>query len=120
MQAFAQVQAGQDEAARETLQPIGLRSPFLEWKVLLRGLIAYYQSDDVRALDNWQRLAGTYHGSGCTLASAIAATIANGVPVTEPVPIHLGDEVTIGHLLAGKLPDEVEALTRSEDAWARR
>jgi tetratricopeptide (TPR) repeat protein len=55
--AFAQVQAGQDEAAREALQLIGLRSPFLEWKVLLRGLIAYYQNDDARALDNWQRLA---------------------------------------------------------------
>jgi tetratricopeptide (TPR) repeat protein len=57
VQAFAQVHAGQDEAARETLQGIGLRSPFLEWKVLLRGLMAYYQHDDVRALDNWQRLA---------------------------------------------------------------
>jgi Rrf2 family protein len=30
------------------------------------------------------------------------------------------EEVTIGHLLAGKLPDDVEALTKSEDAWARR
>ena len=30
------------------------------------------------------------------------------------------EEVTIGHLLAGKLPDSVEALTRSEDAWERR
>jgi tetratricopeptide (TPR) repeat protein len=57
LQAFAQVQAGQDEPARETLQAIGLRSPFLEWKVLLRGLMAYYQGDDARALDNWQRLA---------------------------------------------------------------
>jgi tetratricopeptide (TPR) repeat protein len=55
--AFAQLQAGQDDAAREALQLIGLRSPFLEWKVLLRGLIAYYQNDDARALDNWQRLA---------------------------------------------------------------
>jgi tetratricopeptide (TPR) repeat protein len=57
VQAFAQVQAGQDEPAREALQAIGLRSPFLEWKVLLRGLIAYYHNDDTRALDNWQRLA---------------------------------------------------------------
>jgi Rrf2 family protein len=30
------------------------------------------------------------------------------------------EQVTIGHLLAGKLPPEVEALTRSEDAWERR
>jgi len=56
LQAFAQVQAEQDEAASATLQAIGLRSPFLEWKVLLRGLIAYHQKDDARALDNWQRL----------------------------------------------------------------
>jgi hypothetical protein len=55
--AFRQVEAGQDEAAKETLQPIGLRSPFLEWKLLLRGLQAYYQKDDTRALDNWQRLS---------------------------------------------------------------
>ncbi len=56
VQAFAQVEAGQDEAARATLQGIGLHSPFLEWKVLLRGLIAYYHGDDARALENWQRL----------------------------------------------------------------
>jgi Rrf2 family protein len=30
------------------------------------------------------------------------------------------EQVTIGDLLAGKLPPEVEALTRSEDAWERR
>src|SRR5581483_9018017 len=39
-----------------TLQGIGLRSPFLEWKLLLRGLQAYYQGDDTRATENWQRL----------------------------------------------------------------
>jgi tetratricopeptide (TPR) repeat protein len=54
--AFEQVESGQDEAARETLQGIGLRSPFLEWKLLLRGLSAYWNQDDVRALENWQRL----------------------------------------------------------------
>lgn len=44
-----------------------------------------YSQNGVERSDNWQRLAGTYHGSGCTLASAIAATIANGVPVSEAV-----------------------------------
>src|SRR5262249_31772495 len=55
-QAFKQVEAGQDEEARAALQNIGLQSPFLEWKLLLRGLIAYYQNDDARAVENWQRL----------------------------------------------------------------
>ena len=54
--AFLQLQAGDDEAMRVSLQPIGLRSPFLEWKLFLRGLQAYYQNDDPRALENWQRL----------------------------------------------------------------
>jgi hydroxymethylpyrimidine/phosphomethylpyrimidine kinase len=38
----------------------------------------------VRA-DNWQRLPGSYHGSGCTLASAIAAMLANGLDLPEAV-----------------------------------
>ncbi|MEK6592207.1 MAG: hydroxymethylpyrimidine/phosphomethylpyrimidine kinase [Pseudomonadota bacterium] len=44
----------------------------------------YGQEGIVRS-DSWQRLPGTYHGSGCTLASAIAATIANGLSVPEAV-----------------------------------
>jgi hydroxymethylpyrimidine/phosphomethylpyrimidine kinase len=35
--------------------------------------------------DSWQRLPGSYHGSGCTLASAIAAMLANGLDVPEAV-----------------------------------
>jgi hydroxymethylpyrimidine/phosphomethylpyrimidine kinase len=30
-------------------------------------------------------LPGSYHGSGCTLASAIAATLANGLDIPEAV-----------------------------------
>ncbi|HEV3146851.1 MAG TPA: hypothetical protein VGZ47_23390 [Gemmataceae bacterium] len=54
--AFVQLHAGQDEAVRESLQGIGLQSPFLEWKLLIRGFLAYYHNDDERALENWQRL----------------------------------------------------------------
>jgi tetratricopeptide (TPR) repeat protein len=53
--AFDHLAAGREEA-RAALQPLGLRSPFLEWKLLLRGLQAYYRNEDVRALENWQRL----------------------------------------------------------------
>ncbi len=44
-----------------------------------------YEQKGVVRTDSWQRLAGTYHGSGCTLASAIAATIANGIAIPEAV-----------------------------------
>ncbi|MGV6808897.1 MAG: bifunctional hydroxymethylpyrimidine kinase/phosphomethylpyrimidine kinase [bacterium] len=33
----------------------------------------------------WQRLPHSYHGSGCTLASAIAAQLANGQPLRDAV-----------------------------------
>lgn len=35
--------------------------------------------------DTWPRLSGSYHGSGCTLAAAIAAMLANGLDVPEAV-----------------------------------
>jgi hydroxymethylpyrimidine/phosphomethylpyrimidine kinase len=44
-----------------------------------------YEQQGVMRTDSWQRLTGTFHGSGCTLASAIAATIANGLAIPEAV-----------------------------------
>lgn len=44
-----------------------------------------YEQQGVVRTDSWQRLTGTFHGSGCTLASAIAATIANGLAIPEAV-----------------------------------
>jgi hydroxymethylpyrimidine/phosphomethylpyrimidine kinase len=34
---------------------------------------------------HWERLAGSYHGSGCTLASAIAACLAHGLVMEEAI-----------------------------------
>ena len=34
---------------------------------------------------NWERLAGSYHGSGCTLTSAIAACLAHGLTMEEAI-----------------------------------
>lgn len=44
-----------------------------------------YDSRGVVRRDSWERLPGSYHGSGCTLASAAAATIANGLDMAEAV-----------------------------------
>ncbi len=54
--AFAEYEKNQDEPARATLGGIGLTSPFLEWKLLLRGLMAWSANDNPRALENWARL----------------------------------------------------------------
>lgn len=44
-----------------------------------------YGSHGTVRTDRWDRLPGSYHGSGCTLASAIAAHFASGVDVAEAV-----------------------------------
>jgi len=44
----------------------------------------YSERGQVRS-DSWPRLPGIYHGSGCTLASAIAALLANGLSMAEAV-----------------------------------
>ncbi|MBI2509684.1 MAG: hydroxymethylpyrimidine/phosphomethylpyrimidine kinase, partial [Betaproteobacteria bacterium] len=44
-----------------------------------------YGENGVVRSDSWQRLSGSYHGSGCTLASAIAATLANGLEISDAV-----------------------------------
>ncbi len=44
-----------------------------------------YGDRGVMRADRWQRLPGSYHGSGCTLAAALAATIARGMDIDEAV-----------------------------------
>jgi hydroxymethylpyrimidine/phosphomethylpyrimidine kinase len=44
-----------------------------------------YGSHGVVRSDSWERLPGSYHGSGCTLASAIAANLAIGMEIGEAV-----------------------------------
>ena len=42
-----------------------------------------YAKSGVVRTDTWPRLPGSYHGSGCTLASAIAAMLANGLDIAR-------------------------------------
>ena len=51
---------------------------------------------------NWERLPGSYHGSGCTLTSAIAACIAHGLTMEEA--IEEAQEYTWQTLKAGFRP----------------
>lgn len=44
-----------------------------------------YGENGVVRSDTWERLPGAYHGSGCTLAAAIAANLANGLDAEDAV-----------------------------------
>jgi len=46
---------------------------------------ALYSGDGAIQTLNWARLPGSYHGSGCTLASACAAMLAQGMSMDEAV-----------------------------------
>jgi hydroxymethylpyrimidine/phosphomethylpyrimidine kinase len=61
-----------------------------------------YDSSGVVREDRWQRLAGSYHGSGCTLASALAAALASGASVPEAA--RDAEEFTWQALAAGFAP----------------
>ena len=61
-----------------------------------------YGSHGVVRTDLWQRLPGSYHGSGCTLASSIAAALAQGIPIEQAV--QEAQEYTWKTLAAGFRP----------------
>ncbi|WP_153115898.1 bifunctional hydroxymethylpyrimidine kinase/phosphomethylpyrimidine kinase [Rhodocyclus tenuis] len=58
-----------------------------------------YDASGCLRRDVWDRLPGEYHGSGCTLASAIAAGLAHGLPLAEAV--RAGQDYTWRTLAAG-------------------
>ncbi|HEX8873700.1 MAG TPA: bifunctional hydroxymethylpyrimidine kinase/phosphomethylpyrimidine kinase [Nitrosospira sp.] len=75
-----------------------------------------YGTSGVVRTDSWRRLEGSYHGSGCTLASAIAAALANGLPVAEGV--YEAQEYTWQSLKAGFRPGMGQFLP-DRLFWAR-
>jgi len=71
-------------------------------------------------VERWERLPGEYHGSGCTLASAIAASLAHGRDV--PAAVHEAQEYTWQSLAAafrsgkGQLtPDRLFRLRETQE-----
>jgi len=80
-----------------------------------------YGESGVLRSDSWPRLPGSYHGSGCTLASAIAASIAHGLDIPEAVKE--AQEFTWQTLKAGfhpgmgqNIPDRLFWAREEEDA----
>lgn len=76
-----------------------------------------YAPQGVLREDRWTRLEGEFHGSGCTLATALATALANGVDLVEAV----GDaqEYTWRTLDAGFRPGSGQSLP-DRFFWARQ
>ncbi len=67
-----------------------------------RVLNSLYDANGHVQTDAWDRLPGSYHGSGCTLASAIAATLAYGQDV--PLAVREAQNFTYETLKAAFRP----------------
>jgi hydroxymethylpyrimidine/phosphomethylpyrimidine kinase len=67
----------------------------------------YEASGKVRE-DRWPRLPGSYHGSGCTLASACAAQLAHGLEMADAV--RAAQEFTWKSLSAGFRPADGQLI----------
>jgi hydroxymethylpyrimidine/phosphomethylpyrimidine kinase len=50
-----------------------------------KEVVNRWYSEAGRVDGRWPRLRESYHGSGCTLASALAAGLAQGMPMAEAV-----------------------------------
>jgi tetratricopeptide (TPR) repeat protein len=110
IRAFGEVADGQDEQARATLQAIGLTSPFLEWKVLLRGFLAYYQSDNAKAVENWQRL--NPKRVPARLAAPFLMRIGPGFRTAQTSQAQERLQATFDHLQGGDLIRRLRTLQR--------
>lgn len=67
-----------------------------------------YDASGKRREDSWPRLAGAYHGSGCTLASAVAAFLARGLDVEDAV--RQAQDYTWKSLAAGFSPGQGQSI----------
>lgn len=67
-----------------------------------------YDASGLVREDRWQRLPGSYHGSGCTLASALAAQLAHGRDVAAAA--RAAQEFTWRALAAGLRTGAGQAL----------
>lgn len=63
-----------------------------------------FQQNKPTAVSEWPRRTGEFHGTGCTLASAIATFIAKGEPITSAIELaqRYTDDAIKGALKLGK------------------
>jgi hydroxymethylpyrimidine/phosphomethylpyrimidine kinase len=75
-----------DDCAQELIE-FGARSVLITGAHEMTSRVCNRLYDKHGLLDasEWERLPGEYHGSGCTLAAAIAAALAQGAPLIEAV-----------------------------------
>ena len=76
-----------------------------------------YDQHGVVRSDRWERLPGSYHGSGCTLASAVAAGLAHRLSVSDAV--REAQDYTWRTLAAGFRPGMGQFIP-DRFFWARR
>ena len=75
----------------------------------------YHRGGVVRT-DSWQRLPGSYHGSGCTLAAALAANLARGLDIGDAA--YEAQDYT-WHSLSHALRLEMGQMLPDRMFWAR-
>jgi tetratricopeptide (TPR) repeat protein len=121
-EALARYETGDDDAARARLGAIGLSSPFLDWKLLVRGLLAFAGGDTARTLDNWSRLDPD------RLASRVVAPLRCALDPTYRAAQATDAQVTLqrrGDRLIGGLAPALHELqrllarTQLDDAFRR-
>ena len=77
----------------------------------------WFGADGAREAWRWPRLAGTFHGSGCTLAASCAALLARGMPLK--LALRLGQAFTQDALARAHAPGRGQALPRRVQVTAR-
>lgn len=110
--AFQRYEAGDDEAARVALQAVGLQSPFLEWKLLVRGLVAYTAADDARAIENWQRLSPARLPA--RLAAPLRAVVDPAYAAAQPPQLREQSQSLLAGPVAATLREVRAALGRDK------
>ena len=75
-----------------------------------------YHRGGVLRSDSWQRLPGSYHGSGCTLSAALAANLARGLDIGDAV--YEAQDYT-WHALAGAFRPGMGQHIPDRMFWAR-